>query len=60
MELGWIAWLGCARRQAPDESGKKNKKKTTKMLGISVLIAGVSDSPNSSKVQLVIAGSKNI
>jgi hypothetical protein len=30
------------------------------MLEISVFITGVFDSPNSSKVQLVIAGSKNI
>jgi hypothetical protein len=30
------------------------------MLELFVFIAGVSDSPNSFKVQLVIAGSKNI
>jgi len=42
------------------ESEKKGQKKATKMLDIFVLILGVSDSPNSPKLQLVIASSKNI
>jgi hypothetical protein len=40
---------------------RKNKKKTTNMLGVVVLIFwGAWDSPNSPKLQLVIARSKNI
>jgi hypothetical protein len=27
MELGWIAWLGCTRRQAPDNPDDKPKKR---------------------------------
>jgi hypothetical protein len=42
------------------ETGKKNFKKATKMLGMAVLIFGTSDSLNSSKLQLVIAKSQKI
>ena len=38
----------------------EKEKKATKMLGICVLMFGVSDSPNSPKLQLVIASSKKI
>jgi hypothetical protein len=43
-----------------EKNPERKNKKTTKLLEISVFITGVFDSPNSSKFQLVMAGTKNI